>query len=45
MIGPMKKRIEIQIRTKPMHEFAERGIASHWRYKSSENFLKYPEGI
>ena len=38
VIGPMKKRIEIQIRTKPMHEFAERGIASHWRYKSSEKF-------
>ena len=38
IIGPMKKRIEIQIRTNPMHEFAERGIASHWKYKSSEKF-------
>ena len=38
VIGPMKKRIEIQIRTKSMHEFAERGIASHWKYKSSERF-------
>ena len=38
IIGPIKKRIEIQIRTKPMHEFAERGIASHWKYKSSEKF-------
>ncbi len=38
LIGPMKKRIEIQIRTSPMHEFAERGIASHWKYKSSEKF-------
>ena len=36
IIGPNKIRIEIQIRTKQMHDFAERGIASHWVYKSSE---------
>ena len=23
-----------------MHEFAERGIASHWKYKSSEKFTE-----
>jgi GTP diphosphokinase / guanosine-3',5'-bis(diphosphate) 3'-diphosphatase len=38
VIGSNKQPIEIQIRTKPMHEFAERGIASHWQYKSSEKF-------
>ena len=38
VIGPKKNRIEIQIRTNDMHEFAERGIASHWKYKSSEKF-------
>tara|TARA_B100000575_G_C23112810_1_gene642975 strand:- start:865 stop:2046 length:1182 start_codon:yes stop_codon:yes gene_type:complete len=38
VIGPKKNRIEIQIRTSEMHEFAERGIASHWKYKSSEKF-------
>jgi len=38
IIGPKKQRIEIQIRTKQMHEFAQRGIASHWKYKSSEKF-------
>jgi GTP pyrophosphokinase/guanosine-3',5'-bis(diphosphate) 3'-pyrophosphohydrolase len=38
VIGSNKKPIEIQIRTKEMHEFAERGVASHWQYKSSERF-------
>ena len=36
IIGPHKERVEIQIRTQQMNEFAERGIASHWMYKSSE---------
>ncbi len=38
LIGPKKQRIEVQIRTHEMHEFAERGIASHWKYKSSEKY-------
>ncbi len=38
VIGSYKKPIEIQIRTSKMHDFAERGIASHWQYKSSEKF-------
>ena len=36
IIGPNKEIVEIQIRTNQMHEFAERGIASHWMYRSSE---------
>ncbi len=38
VIGSNRKPIEIQIKTKEMHDFAERGIASHWQYKSSEKF-------
>ena len=45
IIGPFKKPVEIQIRTSKMHDFAERGIASHWQYKSSEklNSLSWKE--
>ncbi len=38
IIGPNKRPVEIQLRTMQMHEFAQRGIASHWKYKSSEKF-------
>ena len=38
IIGPNKRPIELQLRTMQMHEFAQRGIASHWKYKSSEKF-------
>lgn len=33
LIGPFNSRIEVQIRTKLMHQIAEYGIASHWQYK------------
>ena len=40
IIGPSNQRVEIQIRTQQMHDFAKRGIASHWLYKSSEKLNK-----
>ena len=33
VLGPLKRWVEVQIRSKRMDEIAERGLAAHWKYK------------
>ncbi|MCL2345009.1 MAG: bifunctional (p)ppGpp synthetase/guanosine-3',5'-bis(diphosphate) 3'-pyrophosphohydrolase [Desulfobulbus sp.] len=36
LIGPYGTPVEVQIRTREMHNVAQEGVAAHWLYKDSE---------
>ncbi|MGE5384407.1 MAG: RelA/SpoT family protein [Betaproteobacteria bacterium] len=36
LIGPYGSPVEVQIRTKEMHQVAQEGVAAHWLYKDNE---------
>jgi GTP pyrophosphokinase len=37
VFGPEAKAVEVQIRTREMHDSAELGLAAHWRYKEGRS--------
>lgn len=37
LVSKEGKMVEVQIRTREMHEVAEKGIAAHWKYKENNN--------
>ena len=43
VIGPEQQRIEVQIRTRDMHEVAELGVAAHWSYKQGAGKTEGPQ--
>src|SRR5246127_466980 len=43
VIGPEQQRIEVQIRTREMHEVAELGVAAHWTYKQGAPKTEGPQ--
>ncbi len=43
VVGPRHQRVELQIRTRRMHEISEDGVAAHALYKEGQRFNKSSE--
>ena len=37
VVGPERQRVEVQVRTRKMHEEAELGVAAHWSFKQDSS--------